>query len=104
MGNYELVGVEERPTIISSAYRLNSCYPNPFSSITRVDYSLPISSYVKLEMYNLLGEKVKVLVDGEQIEGVHSVYWNASDLPGGVYFCQLRAGDVVSTRKIIILR
>jgi len=103
-GNYPLVVVEEKPNLVSSGYRLYSCYPNPFSTTTRIDYNLPDISYVKLEIYNLLGEKVKVLVDEKQASGVHSVCWKAGDLPGGIYFCQMRAGGFISTRKVVILR
>ncbi len=76
------------------AFALNQNYPNPFNPTTAIQYSLPFHSRVSLRVYNLLGQVVQVLADGEQSAGYEQVEWNASDVASGVYFYRL---DAVST-------
>jgi len=64
-------------------------YPNPFSDYTTLEYELEHEVTVKLSIYNHLGQRVAVLVDGEQAAGKHQVQWNAEGLPTGIYYCQL---------------
>ena len=68
-------------------------YPNPFNPSTTIQFTLPRTSDVKIEIYDLLGNKVKQLVDGRYEAGVHSVTLNASDLAAGVYFYSMTVGD-----------
>jgi len=83
---------------------LGQNYPNPFNPITEIRYQLPKDSQVKLTIYNILGQKVVVLVDGEQKVGYKTTRWDASSLSSGIYFYRLQAGDFVQTRKMILLR
>lgn len=66
-------------------------YPNPFSDFTTYEYDLLLSAHVNLSIYNHLGQKVAVLVDGAQVAGKQQVWWEAEGMPAGVYYYQIRA-------------
>ena len=79
-------------------------YPNPFNPTTTFEFSIPRSLFAHLSIYNLLGEKVAVVVDEQLPAGTHHVRWDASDQPSGVYFYRLQAGEFVETRRLVLLR
>ncbi len=84
-------------------------YPNPFNPATIIEYNLPKRSHVTIEVYNLLGEKVKTLVDGEKSAGTYTITWDGTSLSGesvstGVYFYRFQAGDYVETKKMLLLK
>lgn len=78
--------------------------PNPFNSRTVIGFELPFGGHVRLEVYNLLGEKIATLIDGRQNAGYRSVVWDASGLSSGIYLCSLTAGDVHQTGTMLLLR
>lgn len=91
--------------IIPSGYELFQNYPNPFNSVTRIKYTLPKSSSVKLEVYDILGRRIKLLVDGKQDRGSYEVIFLADELSSGVYFYRLEVdGRHIQTRKMILLK
>ncbi len=79
-------------------------YPNPFNPTTHIRYSLPEKSYVTLTVYDALGSKVATLVQGTQAQGIHEIEFDASKYTSGIYFYELRAGNRVMTRKMILLK
>ena len=79
-------------------------YPNPFNPRTIISYQLPVSGNVVLKVYDVLGNEITTLVNEEKPVGYYETNWNASNLPSGVYFYQLKAGDFVQTRKMILLK
>ncbi len=96
-------------------FALEQNYPNPFNSTTLIRYAIPAISYqlsadggpltaVRLEVYNILGEKVATLVDGKQTPGYKQVRWNVQDMASGVYFYKLTAGGFTSIRKMVLLK
>lgn len=85
-------------------FALEPNYPNPFNPTTEIRYTLPWSSYVKLEVYNLLGQRVIKLVDRKQEAGYKSVRWDASSLASGIYFCRLEAGGYVKIGRMLLLK
>jgi len=89
---------------LPSEFALLSNYPNPFNASTVISYELPVSSHVKLEIYNLFGQKVATLVDGEQQAGYRSVVWDASEVSSGLYFYKLTAGDYSATKSMNLLK
>ncbi len=91
-------------TSIPSEYQLLQNYPNPFNPSTRINYSLPERFYVKINIYDILGNKIFTLVNEEKSAGNYSVYFNASRLSSGVYFYRLDAGSFSETRKMILIR
>jgi endoglucanase len=88
-------------------YELRQNYPNPFNPSTIISYSLPEEAKVKIEIYNLLGQKVAALVDGVEFAGNHSVTWNAHNFSGGIYFYRIIAvGEKTfeKTQKLVLIR
>jgi hypothetical protein len=79
-------------------------YPNPFNAQTEIHYILPRSAYVRLEIYNLLGERIGTLVDEYQSGGEHAVTWDASEVASGIYFGKLVTDKEVYTRRMMLLR
>jgi len=89
---------------LPSDFALLSNYPNPFNAQTVIEYQLPVSSTVKLEVYNLLGSKVATLVNGEEVAGYKSVTWDASEVSSGIYFYKLTAGDYTETMRMMLVK
>jgi hypothetical protein len=87
-----------------AAVSLEQNYPNPFNPATTIVYALPARAMVFLTVLDILGREVRTLVAGEQGPGVFRMHFDASGLPSGVYFSRLRAGSVVLSRKMILLR
>lgn len=85
-------------------FRIEQNYPNPFNPSTTIEYALPQKAYVKLEVFNLLGEKVGVLADGLQEAATYSVVFDAVGLPSGVYFYRMQAGTLTQTRRMMLVR
>lgn len=93
-----------RETELPTSYNLYPNYPNPFNPSTKINYSLPKSSKVNLTIYNILGQKVATLVDGNQRAGRRSIRWDAKGLSSGIYLCRLKAGEYSRTIKMILLK
>ncbi len=89
---------------IPNEYKLIGNYPNPFNPITTIQYELPRRSDVQITIYNLPGREVTTLVSETQDAGFKSVQWNATNVPSGMYFYQIRASDFVQTKKMILLK
>lgn len=85
-------------------YELFANYPNPFNPATTIEFALSKEEDISLVIYNILGEKVEILLNGQQSAGYHKVTWNASNVPSGIYFYRLQAGIFVETRKMVLLR
>jgi len=85
-------------------FGLTGAYPNPFNSAVRLDYSLAEAGRVNLSIYDLNGRLIDVVVNSEKSIGVHSVHWNASALPSGVYIAALKAGERASKVKVTLVK
>lgn len=83
---------------------LSNAFPNPFNPTTNITYQLPNDAHVKLIVYNSLGQIVNTLVDQNKSAGRYSVTFNAKNLPSGVYFYRIQAGDYVSTKKMLLMK
>lgn len=81
-----------------------SNYPNPFNPVTTISYSLPKSCEVTLNIYNIKGELVEILINTEQQAGEHSIVWNAEDVSSGIYFYQIKTDESVKTKKCVIMK
>jgi hypothetical protein len=79
-------------------------YPNPFNPTTRIQYALPFASHVRLEVFDLMGRRVALLVDGEQRAGSQFVNFDASSLSSGVYVYRLTAAGQTLTRKMTLVK
>ncbi len=100
--------VPETPTR-SIAFHLGNAIPNPFNPRTTITYSIPQEGAVLLEIYDLAGRHVNTLVSEHIDAGEHHIQWNGKDDAGnqvasGVYLYQLRAGDFVDTKRMVLLK
>ncbi|GIK22813.1 MAG: hypothetical protein BroJett005_22270 [Ignavibacteriota bacterium] len=87
-----------------SSFELFQNFPNPFNPATTIKYSITEPQKVKLIVYSLLGEKIKVLVDEHKSTGMHSVIFDAGNLSSGIYIYTLIAGNKTSSKKLILLK
>jgi hypothetical protein len=85
-------------------YDLGQNYPNPFNPITTINYSLPLKSQVRLVVYNSLGESVMQLVNENKEAGTYRVEFDATSLPSGVYFYQIKARNYNQVKKMILMK
>ncbi len=79
-------------------------YPNPFNPSTKIDFRIVDLEFVNLKVYDILGKEVATLVDEEKVAGEYKIQFNAANLPSGFYFYQLKAGEYVETRKMVLLK
>ena len=99
-GSAEAASIEHAP----QAFDLDLIYPNILNPAVMVEYALSQNAHVILKVYDLTGTEVATLVDAHQEAGFHTVRWDAADLPSGVYFCRMQAGNFSKTVKMIHLR
>lgn len=85
-------------------FALEQNYPNPFNPMTKINYALPSSVHVSLHVVDILGKQIAIIVNKEQESGNYSVCFDASHVPSGVYYYQLRAGSFIDTKKMIVLK
>jgi hypothetical protein len=105
---------DETFSLIPKVYELNQNYPNPFNPVTRIKYALPYPSQVKIEIYNVLGIRVKTLTDEKQVPGYYIIEWSGKNstetlVSSGLYFYRIIAqsehGELfVQTKKMIFLK
>ena len=105
-GAFALSGLGGRA--LPDGFALGPNYPNPFNPSTLIPYQLPGATQVRLEVFNVLGQRVTTLVDGERSAGFHTAVWDATDAAGqavgaGVYFYRLSSRDALLTRKMVLI-
>jgi type IX secretion system substrate protein len=105
------IGIGQKENQIPSVYNLKQNYPNPFNPTTKVEYALPEDSYVTIKVHDILGKEIATLVNNNEKAGEHYVYWNAAELPSGVYYYSLftkSSNDATNslsvTKKMILLK
>jgi hypothetical protein len=96
--------VEAAPALAPDEYELSQNYPNPFNPATTIGFDLKNDGYARMIVYNVLGEHVADLVNVELAAGHHSVVFDASQLPGGIYFYRLDAGTFLQVKKMTLLK
>jgi hypothetical protein len=104
LGTPITVHVFERAQHTITDFHLEQNYPNPFNPSTVIRFGIPERSNITLTVYNMLGQRVKVLVDEVFETGIHEVTFDASHFPSGVYVYSLRAGDRVHSKKLLYVR
>jgi len=92
----------ENPSV--AEFTLAQNYPNPFNPATKIEYSIPGDRFVELRVFDVMGSEIITLVNEQKTSGTHSVLFDASNIPSGVYFYTLTAGDFVSTKKMMLVR
>lgn len=104
-GNFEYFNLSSEVGIgIPSKYELSQNYPNPFNPSTRINYDLPADGKVSLQLFDMRGRNVAVIVNEVQTAGYYSVDFNGDNLSSGVYFYTISSGRFVATKKMILLK
>ena len=98
------IGDSESSALLPSQVILEQAYPNPFNASTMISFTLPSRLFVTLKIYDLLGRAVSTLVSGQLSAGNHNQKWDALNIPSGLYFYRLQAGNYDMTKKIILLK
>lgn len=94
----------EKTIQLPTSVQLNQNYPNPFNPSTNISFTLQSPSFVKIEVYSLLGKTVATLVDGYEHAGEHSITWNATNLPSGVYIYRLSTSESIISKHMILIK
>ena len=94
----------DESNLIPETFSLAQNYPNPFNPSTVIRYGLPQQSHVGLDVFNVIGQKVATLVNENQEAGYHEVNFSGSNLPSGIYFARLQAGDFSQASKLVLLK
>jgi len=94
---------------LPEVFSLAQNYPNPFNPITTIKFNLTQNAHVTLTVYNILGQVIITLIDGQRPAGTHYITWDGKNQQGnqvasGIYFCKIAAGDFVQIRKMILSR
>jgi len=89
---------------IATRFELGQNYPNPFNPTTHIRFNIPETANTKLTVFNVMGEKVATLVNSVMQAGGHTVSWNASSMPTGVYFYQLESANFSQTKKLLLVK
>lgn len=107
-GSLKPVGIEDGDGVVRS-FKLLQNYPNPFNPETSITFSLPVAGVVQLDIFNLLGQKVRTLVNGLREASVHTVQWNGKNdagvqVPSGLYFYRIKAEGFTDTKRMLLLK
>ena len=98
-------GVEDKNiSSLPEKYFLSQNFPNPFNPSTTIEYSIPKNSFVKLEVFNVLGSKIAVLVNDYKNPGSYKINFNSGNLASGIYYYRLKVNNYLKTRKMILLK
>jgi len=89
---------------IPTVFTLEQNYPNPFNPTTTIIYGLPEDSPVVIKIYDVLGAEIMKFTEEHKAAGYHKVIFNASNLPSGIYFYRIQAGDYIETKKMILMK
>ncbi|MGD8306272.1 MAG: T9SS type A sorting domain-containing protein, partial [Ignavibacteria bacterium] len=102
-GSFEYSDIVE-VELVTEEYALSQNYPNPFNPVTFVQFELPAETEVSLIIYDMLGQEVVTLVNGKMSAGIHTINFNARNLPSGTYVYRLTAGSFSDIKKMILLK
>jgi hypothetical protein len=98
------IGIRDDPGQLPLFSKIESCWPNPFNASIRINYSLRNRAEAIIRIYDIAGRRVAALRDGDQPEGEHSMVWDASALPSGIYFARLEIGGPQQSVKMLLLK
>ena len=90
--------------VVPEGYGLDQNYPNPFNPATEIAFSLPNAGHVTVEVFNVAGQRVATLAEGQYEAGRHVVTWDASNVSSGIYLYRLISGDLTQTKKMVLLK
>ncbi len=96
--------IKVEPLLSKLEYKLMQNYPNPFNSQTRIYFSIPNDEFVQIKLFNILGKEIKSLINEVRTKGIHSIDLDLSDLPSGVYFYKISAGNFRDSKKLVLVK
>jgi len=103
--NHTIDGADEKKVNqLPDKFSLSRNYPNHFNPANKIKYSLLQTSGVQIKVFDVPGNEIETLVNEEKPAGIYEIYWNGANLPGDVYFYQIKAGSYVDTHKAILLK
>ena len=102
-------GIDNDIRIVPEVYELRNAYPNPFNPSTRIEFNLPVTNNVKIEIFNVIGQKVRTLLDETRAPGNYTVVWDSRNDAGqrmstGVYFVKMQSSHFNKTIKVMLLK
>ncbi len=100
----DLTGITQQNNQIPEGFTLTQNYPNPFNPSTKISFSIPKSSFVKMAVYDVTGKEVGILVNENMNAGSFEVDFNASKLTSGVYFCRISADGFTDVKKMMLVK
>lgn len=103
-GDSTVLSIEGFDEYCLKDFSLSQNYLNPFNPTTKIRYELQEKSIVTLKVYDVLGNEIATLVNEKKLAGNYDIKFSADGLPSGIYFYQLRSGDFVETKKMILLK
>jgi len=117
-GSYGLIATDVEPeatmtgieikngkgSILLKEFSVSQNYPNPFNPSTSIKIQIPVTSHVTVKIYNILGKEVATLIDEQKAAGIYTIALDAGDLPCGVYFYRVQAGNFIETRKAVLTK
>jgi len=102
--NQLVVGINNDEQLMPEKFELLQNFRNPFNPSTKIKYSIPELSNVRLEIFNILGERITILIDQEQKPGYYVIDFNAENLSSGFYIYRIQAKDFVEVKKMVLLK
>lgn len=90
--------------VLLGEFMLHQNYPNPFNPDTNIEFQIPSSEFVTIRVFDLLGRQVATVLNNRKFAGSHKLLWDASGLPGGVYYYRMVAGSYTQTRRMILVK
>ncbi len=95
----------EETVKVPYTFGINNIYPNPFNPSTSIEFEIPELSEISIDIYNLLGRKVDNLIHQENMKpGVYRLQWNGENLPSGLYFFRMTAGEHICTKHALLIK
>ena len=100
----DIISVKKISTEVPDKYTLGQNYPNPFNSMTKIQFQVPSSKFIKLVVFDLLGREVRTLVNEYKKAGTYEVRFESGDLPSGIYFYRMETNGFTDVKRMILLK
>jgi 5-hydroxyisourate hydrolase-like protein (transthyretin family) len=101
---FTLTDAKKDKKLIPEFYKLSQNYPNPFNPSTTIQYEIPKESFVSIKVYNIIGREIAILVNEQKTAGYYQVQFDAANIPTGIYFCRINAGNYSAVNKMLLLK
>ena len=98
------VGVEQLSNNTPDTFQLEQNYPNPFRTATSITFTLPSFSFVTIKLFDVFGREIETMLNEQRDKGTYTIEWLNRDLKSGMYFYQLRAGNIVGTKQLLLIK